>query len=402
MGATNDRTTPALRWSAPRRVRPDWPMGATDDRTTPALRWSAPRCVRPEWSMVATNDRTTPAFRWVAPRCVRPDWRMVAADDRTPRAGECHDGVMTRIALVLGGGGLTGTAFHAGVLTALARYGWDARTADVIIGTSAGSTATALLRAGFPPSDYVGRMTGGPISPEGARVLDRIGRVPTPPKRRAGARRPASTALLRAVARRPWAFPLGVTAAAFLPAGTIDIDEVNPGFGPLFHSWPDRPTWITAVSLDSGKRAVFGRDATATIPEAVSASCAIPGYFRPVMINGVAYVDGGAHSIHNADLVAGGTYDVVVVSAPLSTADALAAEVATVPRGIVRRQLDREVKACRKAGARTLVFAPDSRLRGLMGLNSMDITKRSVVAQAAEVMAARQLSARNDVLPRTG
>lgn len=313
----------------------------------------------------------------------------------------CHDADM-RVALVLGGGGLTGTAFHAGVLTALATHGWDARTADVIVGTSAGSTATALLRAGFPPADYVARMTGAPVSAEGARVLDRIGRVPTPPKRRAGVRRPASPALMRAIARRPWAFPVGVAAAALLPAGTIDIDEVNPGFGPLFHRWPDRPTWITAVNLQTGRRAVFGRDTTATIPEAVSASCAIPGYFRPVLIDGVPYVDGGAHSIHNADLVADGTYDLVIVSAPLSTADRISAEVGAVPRGVVRRQLDREIRDCRRAGARTLVFSPDRRMRGLMGLNSMDITKRAVVAEAGEVMAARQLSACNDVLPRTG
>ena len=53
-----------------------------------------------------------------------------------------------RIGLVLGGGGLTGTAFHAGVIAGLAKAaGWDARTAEVIVGTSAGSTAAALLRA---------------------------------------------------------------------------------------------------------------------------------------------------------------------------------------------------------------------------------------------------------------
>jgi NTE family protein len=55
---------------------------------------------------------------------------------------------------VLGAGGLTGTAFHAGVLTALAEdAGWDARDAEVIVGTSAGSIGAALMRAGFPPRD---------------------------------------------------------------------------------------------------------------------------------------------------------------------------------------------------------------------------------------------------------
>ncbi|MEI2620037.1 MAG: patatin-like phospholipase family protein [Candidatus Nanopelagicales bacterium] len=61
-----------------------------------------------------------------------------------------------RIGLALGGGGLTGTAFHAGVLTALADH-FDAREAEIIVGTSAGSTAAALMRSGFPPKDYVAR-----------------------------------------------------------------------------------------------------------------------------------------------------------------------------------------------------------------------------------------------------
>ncbi|MEI2716109.1 MAG: patatin-like phospholipase family protein [Candidatus Nanopelagicales bacterium] len=82
---------------------------------------------------------------------------------------------MPRIGLVLGGGGITGTAFHAGVLTALAQQGWDARDAEVIVGTSAGSTSAALLRAGFPPAEYLNRVSGRPVSAEAARVLDRIG-----------------------------------------------------------------------------------------------------------------------------------------------------------------------------------------------------------------------------------
>ena len=57
---------------------------------------------------------------------------------------------MTRIGLVLGAGGAVGHAFHAGVLAALAdETGWDAREAEVVVGTSAGSVVGALLRAGM-------------------------------------------------------------------------------------------------------------------------------------------------------------------------------------------------------------------------------------------------------------
>lgn len=299
---------------------------------------------------------------------------------------------MPRIGLVLGGGGITGTAFHAGVITGMADAGWDARDADIIVGTSAGSTAAALMRAGLPPKDYLPRVTGEPVSVEGARVLDRIGRIPTPPPRRPGRRQPASTGLLRQIARRPWAYPLGVSLAALLPEGTISIDEVNPGFGPLFEHWPDKPMWITAVDLETGRRAVFGRDATATVAQAVSASCAIPGYFAPITIDGVPYVDGGAHSATNLDLMADQDLDLVIVSAPMSTTDPWATDVSNFARVPFHRQLDREVQRVRRSGTPVLVLQPDRRLRGLMGVNSMDLSKRPAVARAARDYSARRVS----------
>ena len=64
-------------------------------------------------------------------------------------------------------------------------------------------------------------------------------------------------------------------------------------------------TWICSVDFDSGKRVVFGRDdVECDVGTAVQASSSIPGYFRPVELNGVRYVDGGIHSSTNADLVA--------------------------------------------------------------------------------------------------
>ena len=290
---------------------------------------------------------------------------------------------MPRIGLVLGGGGITGTAFHAGVITGLAEAGWDAREAEIIIGTSAGSTAAALMRAGLPPTDYLPRVTGEPVSAAGARVLDRIGRIPQPPRRRRGGHRPASPSFVHTIDRQPWRYPLGVSAAALLPQGTVDITEINPGFGPLFERWPDRPMWITAVSLTSGQRTVFGRDATATVADAVSASCAIPGYFRPIVIDSEPFVDGGAHSVHHVDLMADEALDLVIVSAPLSTTEPLAPELGNIPRSVIHRQLQREVRAVRERGTAVQVIAPDARLRHIMGMNSMDLARRPAVARAA-------------------
>ena len=61
---------------------------------------------------------------------------------------------MTRIGLVLGAGGVVGQAYHAGTLAALCEVtSWDPRQAEVIIGTSAGSGAAALLRLGLSAAD---------------------------------------------------------------------------------------------------------------------------------------------------------------------------------------------------------------------------------------------------------
>src|SRR2546423_15592600 len=89
------------------------------------------------------------------------------------------DGHETRIrgvGLVLSGGGTVGHAFHSGVLAAIAEAtGWDARTADLAVGTSAGSLVAAMLRAGFPAPDLAARVLGRPLSAEGGRVAELLG-----------------------------------------------------------------------------------------------------------------------------------------------------------------------------------------------------------------------------------
>jgi len=52
---------------------------------------------------------------------------------------------MPRTALVLGGGGLTGIGWEAGIIKGLADQGVDLSMADTVVGTSAGSVVGALL-----------------------------------------------------------------------------------------------------------------------------------------------------------------------------------------------------------------------------------------------------------------
>ncbi|MDX5400598.1 MAG: patatin-like phospholipase family protein, partial [Actinomycetes bacterium] len=78
---------------------------------------------------------------------------------------------MASVGLVLGGGGVAGAAWHGAVLAALAEAGWDARDADLVVGTAAGASVAATLRAGVPPAAMVARALGRPTSDEHAERL---------------------------------------------------------------------------------------------------------------------------------------------------------------------------------------------------------------------------------------
>src|SRR5580692_6628450 len=113
-----------------------------------------------------------------------------------------------RIGVVLSAGGEAGLAFHAGVLAGLAEgIGWDPNTADLLMGTSAGSVAAAALRAGLTPGDMAAMVEGSPLSPKGAALIAPVGDTqPThkrPGRRRLPAWGPAAPRIMLAAARRP-------------------------------------------------------------------------------------------------------------------------------------------------------------------------------------------------------
>jgi NTE family protein len=309
---------------------------------------------------------------------------------------------MPRIGLVLGAGGVVGHAFHAGVLAAVAEAtGWDPRDADVIVGTSAGSVGGAVHRAGASAPDLAARATDSPLSTEGRRLVARAeaghGALPPIPSRGGRRRVPAMSApgaLVRA-ALQPWTTRPGAVAAAFLPEGSIPTELVAASLRPLFAGWPEAPLWINAVKLDTGSRVTFGRDAVPTpdVADAVAASCAIPAFFAPVLIDGVRYVDGGVHSPTNADLVAGLGLDLVVVSSPMSVAASGLRVAADQPaRRIARFTLGREVARVRRGGTPVLTFQPTDADRAVMGLNAMEPTRRAPVTRAAYESARRRLA----------
>jgi NTE family protein len=309
-----------------------------------------------------------------------------------------------RFGLVLGAGGGTGRAFHAGVLAALEEtLGIDARDARVMVGTSAGAADAALLRGGIAPADLFARLVGRSCSPAGDALFARMPEWEEPIEEGPSGRwRPASPPRLYALMRRPWDVvprTLGTVLAAVMPVGRRSTQIIEEAVSRLHEeTWPRQPLWVCAVSLDDGRRVVFGRDADARAPvgRAVAASCAVPTYFAPVAIGDERYVDGGMHSPSNADLLAGLGLDVVIISSPQTAVPrALSPSVDAAFRSACRMLLRREAAELRRTGSRVLILEPtadDVRVMGSVA-ESMNVSRLADVAMQAYASTVRRCTA---------
>jgi NTE family protein len=159
-------------------------------------------------------------------------------------------------------------------------------------------------------------------------------------------------------------------------------------------AWPDQPTYVVAVDIASGRRVVFGRGGhEPAVADAVAASCAIPGFFRPVTIGGETHIDGGVHSPTNADvLIDEEPFDLVVVSSPMSRQGRrprLAPDQAM--RTWSGALLDAEVLRLRRRRVPVITFQPDEAVLTEMGFNAMDPARRSAIAAQARTSALHRL-----------
>jgi NTE family protein len=303
-----------------------------------------------------------------------------------------------RIGLVLAAGGSVGVAYHGAALAALEEAtGWDPRSADVMVGTSAGALTAAMLRAGVPADDMARISEGDPLSEEGAR-LAAVGRPhrPRPSLADALSFRPVAdpAAVLRAFAR-PWTVSPKALAVAAMPSGGISTDAISGGIDAVYEGrWPDRPLWLCSWDLRGGRRVVFGQPGApaATVGQAVAASCAIPVYFKPVTIEGRRYVDGGVHSMVNLDLVADVGLDLVVAVSPMSQAAMWGAlSPGVFMRQPLRARLQAEVAALKRTGVPVVAIQPGRSVISAMGLNPMDAARRGAVSRATRAGVRRWL-----------
>jgi len=134
--------------------------------------------------------------------------------------------------------------------------------------------------------------------------------------------------------------------------------------------WPERRYSCTAVDAVSGVFTEWGNESGAALVRAVASSCAVPGIFPPVTIEGRRYIDGGMRSGTNADLAKG--YKVVVVISLNSGA---------LPE-VFRRPLERELALLRDSGSKVELIRPDAGSIESFGPNLMDYRRRPAAAEA--------------------
>jgi len=194
-------------------------------------------------------------------------------------------------ALVLGGGGVAGVAWMTGLLVGLAEAGQDVTGADLVIGTSAGATVAAQVGSGLGLDELFARQTDPALQAaeimvdiDLAKYAEQFGAY------LAGATSPEETL------RRVGAFALA--AQTVPPAERLAVIASRlPS-----RDWPARPTRLAAVDCESGRLRVFDAQSGVSLIDAVAASCAVPGIWPPVTIDGRRYMDGGVRSSDNADL----------------------------------------------------------------------------------------------------
>jgi len=259
-------------------------------------------------------------------------------------------------ALVLAGGGVAGIAWHLGMIEALRAGGVDLTTADLVVGTSAGSVVGAQI-------------TTGQLE---AAVAQQ--------------QRPASSEIYVEVDLQSLLAKL-----AELSSGTTDETEIMKRIGahaletetvseaarlaavasrvPVA-TWPQRPLKITAVGATTGELVVFDRSSGVALVAAIAASCAVPGVWPPATIGDQRYIDGGTRSFTNADLAVGHARVVILLPVP--------------PNPLHETRLAKELVVLNAAtpSVKALLLQVDADAIAAIGPNPLDPARRGPALEA--------------------
>ena len=268
-------------------------------------------------------------------------------------------------ALVLGGGGVAGIAWEVGVLAGLLEHGIPVDEADLVVGTSAGSVVAATLRFGLIPRAFEQQLVPVPDAPGdgGSGGFDGAGFFEVLENAAKGA---ASVEEARA---RVGVFARAVTGGESEEVRIARFAERFPTDG-----WPSGKLNVTAVDAIDGAFRLFDADSGVQLARAVAASCAVPGVWSPVTIEGRPYMDGGMRGGTNADVAAG--YGRVLVLACFPEPD-------TSPLG---PSLAEAVRALETSADVSVVVA-DANALAAFGMNPLLLSSRAPSAAAGRAQA---------------
>jgi NTE family protein len=306
-----------------------------------------------------------------------------------------------RVGLVLGAGGVLGAAWMTGALEAVQdRLPCLIGDVDLVVGTSAGSVVAAALRCGISVEEMIAHQRGEAVGILENSPASKVAGAPwpLPPQLRVGSPR-----LMLATLLAPHRVHPGVGASAWVLRGRGHHRALHAMVDALHHhahghtaahepppDWVAGQTWIVAVDYDSGRRVIFGRPGApqARLPEAVVASCSIPGWYKPAVIGGRRYIDGGVRSSTSLRVVARAGVKEVFVLAPMASIvpdrprkphERLERRV----RALITHGLLRDVRTLRSAGIRVTVLTPGPEDLAVMGVNLMDHRRRLAVLETS-------------------
>lgn len=275
-----------------------------------------------------------------------------------------------KVALVLAGGAITGGAFKLGGLKALDDFLVNRKTTefDTYIGLSAGAVLAAPLGAAISPAEMIKSLEGKSDEIDVFRATDfyspNLGEFVRRPMDYALAlvtflpgslvdvlrntprltadlnaalrdyvRKPSAAGLpklLQPIAEALWTRRDFPSLLDHLPSGLFDNASIeryirrnleraglSNDFRILYRR-TKRELYISAMNLDTAERVVFGHDedASVTISEAVQASTALPGFYKPARLKGIDYVDGGVRRTANLDVAVEHGCDLIICYNP--------------------------------------------------------------------------------------
>ncbi len=262
--------------------------------------------------------------------------------------------------------------------------GFDMRSCEHFVGTSAGSIVAAHLVAGESPRRP--KEIGTEIEPIREQTVEGLAAAALTAARRAGAFALAASSTFAPLALGLAAPGGAIVRSALLrrlprPRETLaalrtEIERTGARF--------DGRLRVVAVDRQSGRRVVFGRPGApaATVGQAVEASCTVPWLFAPVEIDGREYVDGGVWSPTNLDAAPAGRETHVLCLNPTANIIGTHSVIAVV-RNVARSAVSLETLAVRRRGVAVQTVAPSTESAAVMGTNFMDREPRDRVLAAA-------------------